>query len=174
MRFPSVRFNLRQSLFALVVVGLLLAGITRHQRLKTMVVNQEITLLSAEANVLNAAIARESAELAFMKCLKIGENGLESALSAIAGDRGSDEQNLNTLRSSLLQARAVRREKRAIWEHERRLLKRLKWELVNSWRLWRSIDGADDGLSQSPWRLTAEEKAELDERLRHFGYAIRE
>ena len=46
-----------------------------------MVVNQEITLLSAEANVLNAAIARENAEIAFIDFLKIGEKQLESKLT---------------------------------------------------------------------------------------------
>lgn len=60
MRLPRVRFKLGQVMVALVFVSLGLAIFARHQRLKTLLVNQEITLKVAEANFLNASLARES------------------------------------------------------------------------------------------------------------------
>jgi hypothetical protein len=71
MRLPRVRFKLGQVMVALVFVSLGLAIFARRQRLKTLVVNQEITLKTAEANFLNAVLARENAEYAFIAYLNI-------------------------------------------------------------------------------------------------------
>ncbi len=81
MSLPRVRFTLGQVMVALVFVSLGLAIFARHQRLKTMVIDQEITLKSAEANFLNASIVREYAESAFVSYLKIDGKRLETALN---------------------------------------------------------------------------------------------
>ncbi len=173
MRLPRVRFKLGQVMVALVFVSLGLAIFARHQRLKTLLVNQEITLKVAEANFLNASLARGKAEYDFIAYLKTDEARLETELNALSKDGDRVDQRLGALKSDVLKARAEQLAKRALWEHERMTLNRLRWELANSWRLWRSTGGARSVSSESNWNLSDTEKAELDQQLRHFGNAVR-
>ena len=59
-----LRFTIKRMMIAIFVLGLLMAVTTewfRYRRVKSMVVNQEITLAVAEVNVLNAALAYDNA-----------------------------------------------------------------------------------------------------------------
>ncbi len=171
MCLPRVRFKLGQVMVALVFVSLGLAIFARHQRLKTLVTIQEITLLSAEANFMNASLARENAESAFIAYLKIDKERLETELKSLSNDVDGADQTKSALRKDVVSARAAGRGKRALWEYERLTLKRLRWELANAWRLWRGTGGAPSKPSQSSWKLSNTEKAELDQRVRHFGHS---
>ncbi len=174
MRLPRVRFKLGQVMVALVFVSLGLAIFTRHQRLKTLVVNQEITLKTAEANFMNAVLARDYTESAFIAYLKIDKQRLETELNALSNDGDRADRRRSALRNDVLKARAERLAKRAIWEYEHMTLARLRWELANCWRLWRGTGGARSEPSQSYWKLSNTEKTELDQRLRHFGLSTQD
>ena len=143
MRLPRVRFKLGQVMVALVFVSLGLAIFARNQRLKIMVVNQEITVKAAEANFMNASLARENAESAFIAYLKIDKERLDTELDALSKDGDGADQTKSSLRSDVVKARAAGQGKRAIWEYERASLKRLRRELANAWRLWRGTGGRD-------------------------------
>jgi hypothetical protein len=66
MRLSRVQFTVRRMMITIAIAALLLAiVIYRHrriQRLDRMVINQQITMDSAEANLANAVLAREAAE----------------------------------------------------------------------------------------------------------------
>jgi hypothetical protein len=66
MRLSRVQFTVRRMMITIALAALLLAiVIHRHrriQRLDQMVINQQITVSSAEANLGNAVLAREAAE----------------------------------------------------------------------------------------------------------------
>ncbi len=137
-------------------------------------VNQKIALDSAEKKFLNAAIARENAENAFVAYLKIDPERLETELNAISKDRDDDDPTRKALRRDVVKARAVRRGARVFWKYDRMILKRLNWERANSWRFWRKFRFDFSDVSESIWKLSDKEEAELDQRLRQFGYAVRD
>jgi hypothetical protein len=66
MRLSRVQFTVRRMMLAIAVVSFTLAILMHRERrirsLDRMVINQEITMRSAEANLQNAALAREAAE----------------------------------------------------------------------------------------------------------------
>jgi hypothetical protein len=68
MRWPRVQFTVRRILGVIALIGVLIAsGVLwdrRIRRLEKMVLEQKITVESANANYLNAVLAREAAESA--------------------------------------------------------------------------------------------------------------
>jgi hypothetical protein len=69
MRRPRLQFKLRRILIVIALIGALIAsGVLwdrRIRRLDRMVLDQTITVESANANYLNAVLNREAAEIAF-------------------------------------------------------------------------------------------------------------
>jgi hypothetical protein len=65
MRLPRIQFTVRRVMIAIAIVSLLLAVFMHRERIRRvnqMVINQEITKDSAEANFMNAGLDREAAE----------------------------------------------------------------------------------------------------------------
>ena len=65
MRLPRIQFTVRRVMIAIATVSLLLAVFMHRERIRKlnqMVIDQDITKDSAEANFMNAVLAREAAE----------------------------------------------------------------------------------------------------------------
>jgi hypothetical protein len=66
MRLRNTQFTVRRMLIAIALVSLLLGFLVQRERrvrtLDRIVVDQDITMYSAEANVENVVLAREAAE----------------------------------------------------------------------------------------------------------------
>jgi hypothetical protein len=65
MRLPRTQFTVRRIMIAIALVSLLLAVFMRRERIRKLnqkVIDQKITMDSAEANFMNAGLDREAAE----------------------------------------------------------------------------------------------------------------
>ncbi len=150
---------------ALLVLSVLMAIMVywvRYRRLKAMVVNQEITLSSAEVNVLNAALARDNAVSAVTAYAE------KIALKTSTGGEHSD-RTLKSLKRQVERTHARRRHLKAVLIHERLLLKRLNGELKHIRSFWPMRGAIGPGVSEQPWELSGPEAAEIDVRLRYMG-----
>lgn len=173
MRLPHVRFTVRSLMVAVCVVSLLMAimiHLVRNQRLKSMATNQEITLRVAEVNVLNAALAYDNAASAIDEYVKKNDKNMakDLPLETSAKEHGG-VQTLDSLQRQVERTLAMRRYKKAVWGYERLKLKRLKWELEHFWSFWPRGGTFASGESQRRWKLSEQEAAEIDMRLKHFG-----
>jgi hypothetical protein len=156
----------------IVIVGLLLAIVIhwiRYQHLKIKVISQGETLVSAEVNVLNAALNHEEAASALTQYVKKNgdRRGDKVALESSTVANGED-QLLQSLRRQVELTNMRRRELKVVWEYERLKLKRLKWEMEHIWSLWPSGSFVADA-TQRKLNLSDQEAAEIDVRLKHFG-----
>jgi hypothetical protein len=158
---------------AVLVASLLMAVIShwvRFRRLKTMVIDQERTLESAEVNVLNAALAHDNAVSAVNQYVEKKDNRRpKNRQLEIVAEKDGEDQTLDSLKRQVESARASRRYLRGVWEYERSKLKGLDWELEHVWSFWLRGGASELGVSQRTWKLSVQEAAEIDRRLKHFG-----
>jgi hypothetical protein len=104
-------------------VGLLLGWAAYRERLRRQtyrVLNQDITVGSAEVNYRNAGLARERAE---------------AAIARYKAERGGEGENptLGALREAAIRARRRELDREAVWKVEKDKLSRLISELYHSW-----------------------------------------
>jgi hypothetical protein len=102
-----------------VCVGLLLGWAACRERLRRQtgrVLNQDITVRSAEANYLNAGLAREAAQAAIAQYAE-----------------GDGNPKVIVLRAAARRARQRELELKEVWELEKGTLSRLITELHDSW-----------------------------------------
>jgi hypothetical protein len=104
-------------------VGLLLGWAAYRERLRRQtyrVLNQDITVGSAEVNYRNAGLAREAAE---------------AAIARYEAERGGEDENptLGALREAARRARRRELDREAVWKVEKDTLSRLISELYHSW-----------------------------------------
>jgi len=106
-----------------VFVSLVLGWAAYRERLRWQtyrVFNQDRTVRSAEANYLNAGLAREAAE---------------AAIARYDGERGGEDEDptLKVLRAAAKKARQRELDLEAVWKLEKDTLSRLISELYHSW-----------------------------------------
>jgi hypothetical protein len=119
---PRFRVGLRMMLALIAAMALLLGWAADRERLRRRaygVLNQDITVKSAEANYRNAGLAREAAEAAVARYER--ESG---------GD--GEPPTLRALRDAAKQARRRELDLGAIWRLEMDTLSRLIRELYDS------------------------------------------
>jgi hypothetical protein len=91
MRLPRLQFKLWRILSVIALIGVLIAsGVLwdrRIQRLDRMALNQRITVESANANYLNAVLAREAAEIALAEHAETSPEQRPVSASAITVDQ---------------------------------------------------------------------------------------
>ncbi len=165
MQLPRLRFTILRMMVAVFILSVLMATMVhwvRYRRLKTMVVNQEITLSSAEVNVLNAALAYDNAARA------VTEYAEKIGLKTSSGGDTADP-TLDSLKSQVERTQTRRRYFKAVWKHERLLLKRLNGELKRMWSFWPIRGAIGQGTSEPTSELSDQEAAEIDLRLRYMG-----
>jgi hypothetical protein len=83
MRLPRIQFTVRRVMIAIAIVSLFLAVFMHRERIRRvnqMVINQEITKDSAEANFMNAGLDREAAEQALGQYIE-NHDGLQAKVS---------------------------------------------------------------------------------------------
>jgi len=124
MRRPRVRLTMRGSMAFIIFVGLLLGWAAHRARLKWQtqrLIDQDITVESAEANFQNAGIAREAAE---------------TAVARYAEEHGGDDESptLEALRAAAKEARRKELAREETWREERRTLSRLIKAHYDAWR----------------------------------------
>ena len=169
MPLPKARITLRTMMATVFVVSVLLAIMIhwiRYERIKAMVINQEITLNVAEVNVLNAALAHENAELAAIEFVKNNESLSDHKMTS--AEANGEDRLLQSLSRQVELTNTRRRELKAVWGYERLKLKRLKWEIEHIWTFWPSGLFLG-GTTERKWNLSEQEAAEIDARLKHFG-----
>lgn len=123
MRLPRVRLSVRSLMAVVVFVGLLLGWAAHHERLrrqKYRLINQDITVSAAEANYLNASLAREAAEAAIAHYTK--------------GNANDENATLKGLRDAAIRARQKELDLEAVWKQEKHTLSKLIMEHYNSWQ----------------------------------------
>jgi hypothetical protein len=158
---------------AVLVVSLLMAiiiQVVRYRQLKTLVINQGITLEAAEVNVLNAALAHDNAASALNQYVKDNDNRrAKNVPLEIPVAKDGEDQTLDLLNREVESTRAKRRFLRAVWCYERSKLKRLTWELEHLWSFWPRGGGFEPGVPQLTWKLSDQDAAELEMRLKYMG-----
>jgi hypothetical protein len=123
LRLPHVRLTVRSLMAVVVLVGLLLgwaAHCERLRRQKYRLINQDISVSAAEANYLNAGLARGATEAAIARYTK--ENGKD------------ENATLKGLRDAAIRARQKELDLEAVWKQEKHTLSKLILEHYNSWQ----------------------------------------
>jgi hypothetical protein len=123
MRIARVRLSVRELLAVVAIVSLALGWVAYRERLRrqlSRVLNQDITVSSAEVNYRNAGLAREAAEAAVAR--RESEHGGEG-----------ENPGLSALRGAAKTARRKELDLEAVWKTETNTLWRLIIDLYDSW-----------------------------------------
>ena len=83
MRFPRPRYTILSLMIVVLVASLVLAVFVAHRKRQRRLANQQIIVVSAQANYLNAKLTREVAEIAVTEYT---EGILKSDLETVEGE----------------------------------------------------------------------------------------
>ena len=122
MRLPRVRLTIRESMALIVIVGLMLGWTASRDRLRRLthrLLDQDITVIAAEANYRNAGLAREAAEAAVLR---------------YGAERGGKDESpaLGALNAAARSARQRELYLEEVWRLEKETLSRLIRDLQQS------------------------------------------